>query len=153
MAEKIIVINFKENKQLEREIERVIDFEIRPLFPEKKGKKWFRNTSETICRLTLQKARSQHYLNIDVSVIELNPPIISTEPVWHIIGRFHPNVEAKIEWKKCLNIRYVEVSGKPRQTRLVEILQQEIIPLLHSFETIDGIRRLLFSNQLRGMGI
>jgi len=139
-----------------KEIERLIDREVRPINFMKKGKKWFRTTPETICRLTLTKDRwkpDQHYLDIDVSIISLNPHT-SKEPVWHIIGSvFSPIVEEKVEWEKCLNVRYDEVSGKPRVVRLVEVLQQRIVPLLRSFETLEGIKKALFSNHLRGMGV
>lgn len=139
-----------------RDIELIIDREVRPMNFVKKGKKWFCTTPETICRLTLTKNRwkpDQYYLDIDVSVIQLNF-YAAPEPVWHIIGScFSPIVEEKVEWEKCLNVHYDEVSGKPREVRLVEVLRHKIVPLLRSFETLEGIKKALFSNQLRGMGV
>ena len=120
----------------------------------KKGQKWQRVSPETVCRVTLQKSRDQYYLDMDVSVVQLNPAGGTAEPVWHIIGRmFSPSVEEKVEWENCLNISKSVVSGKPRETRLIEILEGRIVPLLQAFETLDGIKRVLFSGQLRGMGI
>ena len=139
---------------LEKQIEKLVDNVLQPLGFAKKGKKWQRVTPETICRVTLQKSRHQHYFNMDVSVVRLNPPGQATEPVWHIIGRmFSPNVEEIVEWEKCLNVSKPIVSGKPRETRLLEILQERIVPLLRSFETFQGIKKVLFANQLRGMGV
>jgi hypothetical protein len=89
-----------------------------------------------------------------VSVIQLNEASQTSEPVWHIIGgMFSPSVKEKVEWEACLNIAVSVVSGKPRETRLLEILQEKIVPLLLSFETLEGIKRVLFSGQLRGMGV
>jgi hypothetical protein len=140
-----------------KEIERLIDDEVRPMNFIKKGKKWHRGSPETICRLTLTKDRwkqEQHYLDIYVSVIKLNRKSASEEPVWHIIGSvFSPQIEEKVEWERCLNTGYDEVSGKPRQVRLIEVLQEKIVPLLQSFETLEGIRKLLLSGQLRAMGV
>jgi hypothetical protein len=122
----------------------------------KLGQQWLRTTLETMCKLSFGKDRwkdNQHYLEIYVSVIQLNP-LGSREPTWHIVGgMFSPSVEEKVEWEKCLNVKYAKVSGKPRQMRLVQIIEDRIIPLLHSFETLDGIKTVLFSGQLRGMGI
>lgn len=76
------------------------------------------------------------------------------EPVWHVIGSmFSPSVQEKVEWEKCLNVLRTEVSGKPRERRLIEIMQAKILPLLESFQSIEGIKELLFSGQLRGMGV
>lgn len=139
-----------------KEIEKLVDREVRVLGFSKKGKKWFRTSPETICQLTLTKDRwrpEQSYLETYVSVIEFNTAD-SEEPVWHIFGRgFSPKVEDKVEWEKCLNARYAEVSGRPRQARLVEILREQGLPLLRSFETLDGVKNALFSNQLRAMGV
>lgn len=140
----------------EREIEKIIDSQLRTLDFKKKGKKWYRITPETICRVTLSKnrwKRHQQYLEMDVSVLNLNAEP-SNEPTWHIIGSmFSPDVNEKVEWEKCLNTRYDTVSGKARQLRLVEILREKIIPLLKSFESLEGIRTSLFSGTLRGMGV
>lgn len=118
------------------------------------GQNWQRCNSETICRLNLQKSRNQYYLNFAVSLIRLNNNLHRTEPVWHIVGRmFSPSVREKIEWEHCLNILRKEVSGKPREARLLEILQERIVPLLRAFETLEGVKAALFSGQLSGMGI
>jgi|GEM_PF-4242198 len=142
---------------LVKEIEELIDNEIRPMGFVKKGKKWCRTTDETICQLQLRKDRwhpTQHYLEIYVSVLELNPSKALEEPVWHIFGSvFSPSVEEKVEWEKCLNTRHTIVSTELRQTRLVEILRQKLMPLLRSFETLQGIKRVLFSGELRAMGV
>jgi hypothetical protein len=66
---------------------------------------------------------------------------------------FSPSVEEKIEWEKCLDTRRSEVSGKPQETRRAEVLQEKIVPLLRSFETLEGIKKRLHSGQLRGMGV
>lgn len=151
-----ITIDVMDNKLLAAEIEQLLDNELRPFCTKKTGKKWLFSSAETICRLTLIRDRSkpyQFYLDIDVSLIELNSTDAFNEPVWHIIGRFYPCLEGKIEWERCLDIRHEVVSGKNRQARLVEIVREKIVPLVHSFETLDGIKKLLFSNQLRAMGI
>jgi len=132
----------------------LIDGAASPLGFSRRGQKWQRRTSETICQLTLQKSRSQYYLNFAVSVLELGHDASGTEPVWHIVGRmFSPNVAEKIEWERCLNVSRVEVSGKPREIRFLEILEGRIVPLLQAFETLKGIKAVLFADQLRGMGV
>jgi hypothetical protein len=66
---------------------------------------------------------------------------------------FSPSIEEKIEWEKCLNVSKEFVSGKPREQRLLEILQERIVPLVQAFQSVDGIKEVLFSGQLRGMGV
>jgi hypothetical protein len=84
----------------------------------------------------------------------INTATAGEEPVWHIFGSgFSPDVQEKVEWEKCLNRGHAVVSGHHRQGRLVEILQQKIVPWLRAFETFDGVKALLLSGQLRGMGI
>jgi hypothetical protein len=137
-----------------KRIEKLVDSVLQPIGFAKQGQKWRRATPETICHVSLQKSRNQYYLGMDVSVIQLNPAGLTDEPVWHIIGRmFSPSVEEKLEWERCLNVSKQVVSGKPRETRLLEILQEKIAPLLQSFATLDGIKAVLFSNQLRAMGV
>lgn len=133
---------------------KLLDGLLYPIGFSRSGQKWERRTPETICRVSLQKSRNQYHLNFDVSVIQLNALGPTGEPVWHIIGSmFSPNVQEKVEWEKCLNVLKTEVSGKPRERRLIEIMQGRIIPLLESFQSLEGIRELLMSGQLRGMGV
>lgn len=132
----------------------LIDGVVQPLGFSRHGQKWHRRTAETICQITMQKARSQFYLNFYVSLNQLYSVESEGEPVWHIVGRmFSPDVKEKIEWERCLNVSRFEVSGKPREIRFLEILEDRIIPLLRAFETLEGIKAVLFSDQLRGMGI
>jgi hypothetical protein len=134
-----------------RQIIKSIDAAVRPLGFSRRGQRWERASSETLCRLTLWKHLSRYHLAIWVSVLELND---GPEVVWHIIGgMFSPSVEEKIEWEKCLDTRRSEVSGKPQETRRAEVLQEKIVPLLRSFETLEGIKKRLHSGQLRGMGV
>jgi hypothetical protein len=139
---------------LGKRIEKLVDSVLKPSGFAKKGQKWHRVSPETVCRVTLQKSRNQYYLDMDVSVLRLNPLGQTGEPVWHIIGRmFSPSIEEKIEWEKCLNVSKEFVSGKPREQRLLEILQERIVPLVQAFQSVDGIKEVLFSGQLRGMGV
>jgi hypothetical protein len=132
----------------------LIDGVVRPLGFSRHGQKWEHQTSETICQLTLQKSRGQYYLNFAVSLLQLGRDDSGAEPVWHIVGRmFSPDVREKVEWERCLNVSRVEVSGKPREIRFLEILEERIVPLLLALETLEGIRAALFADQLRGMGV
>jgi hypothetical protein len=134
-----------------RKIVKLIDTVVTPIGFTRKGQKWDRACPETLCRLDLRKRLSRYNLEIWVSVIQLNQ---GPELVWHIFGSmFSPSVEEKIEWEKCLDTRMTEVSGKARETRLLEILREKIVPLLRSFESLEGITNQLHSGRLRGMGV
>lgn len=138
-----------------RNTEQIISDHVKGLGFIKRSRTWSKETPETITRLRLVKDRwhpRQEYLDIEISVKRLNRD--SAGPDWHITGRrFSPKVEEKIEWERCLNLDIVEVSGKQREQRLEEILEQKILPLLRNLETLTGIKGALFEGQLKGFGV
>ncbi|MBI1924296.1 DUF4304 domain-containing protein [Candidatus Poribacteria bacterium] len=117
----------------------------------KKGTSWYLENLECISVLDLQKSQwgGQYYINLGAFVKQLDAVPFPKEHQCHLRGRLSEIVADKAQLERYLDLEDNSSPVEQKIRAITETIQKDALPLLSSFQSLDGIKELLERGQLR----
>lgn len=126
-----------------------LDEVLRPAGFFRKGDSWFRNSTDVIEVVNLQKSQygDQYYLNYSLWLQALGESSFPTEETCHIRMRVGSIISSTDSLAELLDLDS-SAADDTRRADIAALLAAEFLPLADSGRTIDGLRALLTGKRL-----
>lgn len=124
-------------------LEKLLTDVLKPAGFKKKANGWYRNTDETITVLLLQKSSygNQYYFNVGAVVKKLDHVPFPKEQQCHLRTRLS-NLLKSPKILEPLDLEDKTVSFEQKLQEMAAAIQQEAIPILLSWGSLEGIRKI-----------
>lgn len=116
-----------------------------------KASAWYLDGQDGICVVELQKSNfgEQYYVNLAISVKELDPNPFPKEHQCHVRGRLSEVVADKPRLEAALNFDTDASSPSDRFSFIVDAIVDEALPLLSGYQNLESLKEALEANKLK----
>lgn len=117
----------------------------------KKSGVWCRRQHETIAVLELQKSQygPQYYVNVALWLLELGEAECPKEHACHLRSRLDELFPAhEDQLKIVLNLDNPTLTEVERREKFESILNEQLLPLIDSSSTLEGVKTLVADDRL-----